>query len=175
MKDDQIKGYFAFDESDLLANRSGRLSAKQRKQIKEVDQFAERFVLGMFLVFLIGGLIFAYFALSARTSITSWIWTGVFLVAAVWAFRGVSNKVDNSIQKVEGEVHFVKVEKQSGSAADPSYKRTTVSSYEMRVNDEAFGNANPALIEHMQGDVYVIYFTKSTRRILSVEFISKGK
>jgi hypothetical protein len=45
----------------------------------------------------------------------------------------------------------------------------------MWVGGEVFANANPALIEPMQGDVYTIYFTKATRQILSVEFVSKGE
>jgi len=97
------------------------------------------------------------------------------LLITAWAFRGVRTKVDNSVQKAQGEVTFVKVEKQTGSATAPSSQRMTVSSYEMRVDSEAFGNANPALIEYMQGDVYAVYFTKATRQILSVELISKSK
>ncbi|HRJ76560.1 MAG TPA: hypothetical protein PLX90_11205, partial [Anaerolineales bacterium] len=87
--------------------------------------------------------------------------------------RGLFNKVDYSVQKVEGEVQFVKVEKQTGSVNDPSYKRQTVSSYEMHVGGESFSNANPALIEIMQGDIYAVYYPKDTKQILSVELISK--
>lgn len=173
--DHQLKGYFAFDEGDLNSNRNGRLSEKQRKRFNEVDQFAQRFVLGLFLVFLAGGLYFGYRAVTEMTSIGFWVTAVILLLIAAWAFRGVLTNVDNSIEKATGEVTFVKVEKLTGSATDPSSKRMTVSSYEMRVSGEAFGNANPALIEIMQGDVYTVYYTKTTRQILSVEFVSKGK
>lgn len=174
MKEDQIKGYFAFEEKDLLANRSGKLSEKQDKRINNVDQFARRFVLGMFIVLLLSALYTTYSAIMAKNNVNSWAWAIVLVIATLWAFRGVRNKIDNSVQKAEGEVNFIKVEKKAGSANDPSYKRTTVSSYEMRVGSEAFGNTNPALTEHMQGDVYAVYYTKDTRQILSVEYISKG-
>ena len=173
--ENQLKGYFAFTDSDLSANRNGKLSEKQIKRIVEVDQFANRFVLGLFIVFLVGTLFLGYRVISEMTNIALWIWTFVLLVVTAWAFRGVRTKVDNSVEKTEGEVQFVKVEKQTGSATDPSSKRTMVSSYEMRVGGVAFGNANPALIDIMQGDVYAVYYTRTTRQILSVEFVSKAK
>ncbi|MBL8100897.1 MAG: hypothetical protein JNM02_00050 [Anaerolineales bacterium] len=175
MNENQLKGYFAFDDSDLNANRNGRLSEKQVKRFKEVDQFAHRFVLGLFLVFLAVTLFLGYRAISEMTSIGLWVGTVIMLLVTGWAFRGVRTDVDNSVEKTEGEVQFVKVEKQTGSATDPSSSRTTVSSYEMRVGGVAFGNANPALIDIMQGEVYSVYYTKTTRQILSVEFVSKGK
>jgi hypothetical protein len=45
----------------------------------------------------------------------------------------------------------------------------------MHLGTESFSNANPALIEYMQGDVYAVYYAKDTKQILSVELISKGK
>lgn len=172
---DQLKGYFAFDDGDLNSNRNGKLSERQNKRFKEVDQFANRFVLGLFLVFLTGGLFFGYRAVTEMTSIGLWVTTVILLLIAAWAFRGVLTSVDNSVEKVTGEVTFVKVEKLTGSPTDLSSNRMTVSSYEMRVGGEAFGNANPVLIEMMQDDVYTVYYTKTTRQILSVEFVSKGK
>jgi len=175
MSAEQIKGYFAFDESDLIANGLGKLSEKQSKKIKEVDQFANRFVLGLFLVFLAVTLFLGFRAVVEKTDIGLWVATVTMMFIAYWALRGVLTKVDSSVMKVEGVVNFVKVERQTGSATDPSYKRNMVSSYEMRVGGNAFPNANPALIEYMQGDVYAVYFTKATRQILSVKFISKGE
>ena len=175
MKDDQIKGYFAFEDSDLLANRNGKLSEKQSKRIKEADWFAERFLSGSFLVFLAGGVFVGILAFSARNNIGLWVGTVVLLLIAIWLFRGVHTEVDDAVQKVEGEVNFVKVEKKTGLLNNLSLKRTRVSNYEMRVGEDVFGNANPALIEYMQGGRYIVYFTKTPKRILSVEPISKDK
>ena len=72
-------------------------------------------------------------------------------------------------------VNFVKVEHKTGSVTDSEIDRTTVHSYEMHVGSVAFSNANPALIELMQGDVYAVYYTSSTHQILSAELIAKGK
>jgi len=39
----------------------------------------------------------------------------------------------------------------------------------MHVGGETFRNVNPALIEYMQGCEFVVYYTKTTKQILSVE------
>jgi hypothetical protein len=174
MSENQLKGYFAFDDSDLIANKAGRLSPKQTKKLTANDQFANRVILGLFLVCLIFTLYFGYKAFSDMTSIPSWVGLILAMFFGSIFSRGLFTKVDYSLQKAEGEVQFVKVEKLSGSVTDPAYKRKKVESYEMHVGGEAFSNANPALVGYMQGDVYAVYYTKTTRQILSVEYISKG-
>lgn len=169
MSEKQIQGYFAFDDSDLIANKSGRLSPKQNKKLTSNDQFAQRVILGFFLVCCFFVLFFGYKAFSDMTSIPAWIGLILAMFFASIFSRGLFTKVDYSVQKTEGEVQFIKVEKKTGSVSDPAYKRQTVSSYEMHVGGESFSNANPALIEYMQGDVYAIYYAKGTRQILSVE------
>lgn len=175
MSENQLKGYFAFDDGDLIANKSGKLSARQQKKLTSNDQFAERFILILFSVCLIFVFYFGYKAFSDMTSIASWI--GLFLAMFFGSLfgRGVLTKVDYSVQKAQGEVSFEKVEKLSGSVTDPAYKRKKEESYQMYVGTEIFTNANPALIEYMQGDMYAVYYLKDTRKIISVELISKGK
>ena len=174
MKDDQIKAYFAFDEADLLANRNGQLSEKQSKRVKETDRFAERFIFTLFFVFLISGIIMGAFAIYARDNIGLWIGTIILLLLAAWCYRGMRTEVDDTVQKVRGEVNFVKVEAKTGSITAPAAQRMTVSGYEMCVGSEVFKNINPALIEFMDGKDYTVYFTKTTRQILSVEKLFGG-
>lgn len=175
MSEKQIQGYFAFDDSDLIANKAGKLSAKQNKKLTSNDQFANRLILGFFLVCLIFVFYFGYRAFSDMTRIGSWIGLVLAMFFGSIFSRGLFSKVDYSVQRAEGEVQFVKVEKLSGSVTDPAYKRKKVESYEMHIGGETFNNANPALIEYMQGDTYAVYYAKDTKQILSVEFISKGK
>ncbi len=174
MKEDQIKAYFAFDEADLLANRNGQLSEKQSKRVREADRFAERFIFVLFFVFLISGIFLGVLAIYTRNSVGLWIGTVILLLLAAWSFRGIHTEVDDTVQKVQGEVNFVKVESKSGTMTEPAAQRTTVSHYEMRVGPQAFPNVNPALIEYMQGETYAVYFTKTTRQILSAEQIADG-
>lgn len=175
MSESQIQGYFSFSNADLEANRQGKLSEKQTKQISANDDFAQKFVLGLFAVLLLIAILFAYLAYAKNNNIALWIWAVIFLLGAGWALRGARTNVDRTVQKAEGEVQFVKVEKQTGASVTPSVSRQTVASYEMRVGGETFANANPALIDQMQGAVCIVYFTKATKQILSVEFVSKGK
>ena len=111
MKDDQVSDYFAFDEADLLANRNGQLSEKQSKRVKEADRSAERFIFTLFFVFLISGIFLAVLALSSRTSPGLWIGAIILLLLSAWLFRSLHTEVDDTIQRVQGEVNFVKVEK----------------------------------------------------------------
>lgn len=175
MSEKQIQGYFAFDDSDLIANKAGRLSTKQTKKLTSNDQFAQRFILGLTLVCIALALFFIYKAFMDVSSIGSWIGAVLAMFFTTLFGRGLLTKVDYSVQKAEGEVQFIKVEKLSGSVSDPAYKRNKVSSYEMHIGGETFNNVNLALIEYMQGDVYAVYYAKDTRQILSVELISKGK
>jgi len=170
--DDPIKGYFAFEENDLLANRDGKLSETQSKRISEADQFADRFIRGLFFICLIGGIFLGILAIYMRNNLWLWIGTVSLLLISVWLFRGIRTEVDDTVQRVQGEVNFVKAGKKTDSADDSSSGRRKASGYEMRVESEVFANMNPALVEYMQGKTYTVYFTKTTRQILSVESIS---
>jgi len=173
--EEQIRGYFSFDEADLFANRNGRFSDKQKKKLAEVSQWTNRFLLILGILVLVGAIWSGVAAFNSGDSWSDWILPVILLAVSVWLFSSTRTKVDDMVEKAEGEVNFVKVESQTGSVTDSDIDRMTVHSYEMRVGGVPFDNANPALIEYMQGDVYAVYYTNSTRQILSVEFISKGK
>jgi hypothetical protein len=175
MNDDQIKAYFGFEENDLIANRNGELSESQRKRLKEADRFAERFIRILFLLFLTGGIFLAILAFFSERNIGLWIGMVVLFLLAGWAFRGARAEVDDRIEKAEGEINFVKLGNMTGSVQTASPQRMTISGYQMRVGSEVFDNANPALIQYMQGDSYSVYFTKTTRQVLSVEPVSKAR
>jgi hypothetical protein len=171
MKDDQIKALLGFEESDLLANREGRFSEEQNKRIREVDRFALRFVFILFLISLASGIFVGVLALNARNNIWLWIGMIVLLLLAAWLFRALRTKVDDAVQKVQGEVNFVKAETAPAPGAESSDHKTR-SSYKMQVGTEVFSNIDPALIEYMEGDTYAVYYTKTTKYILSVEKIT---
>ena len=173
--EEQIRGYFSFDEADLFANRNGRFSKKQKKKFEEIDKSTNRFLLILAILILLGAVWSIVAAVNSGDSWSDWILPIILLAISGWLFSGTRNKVDERLEKTEGVVNFVKVESKTGSVADAEIDRTTVHSYEMRVGGVHFDNANLALIETMQGDMYAVYYTNSTRQILSAEFISKGK
>jgi hypothetical protein len=172
--EEQIRGYFSFDEANLFANRNGRFSKKQKKKLEDVDQWTNRFLQILAALVLLGAIWSIVVTVKSSESWTNWILPVILLAAAGWLFSGSRNKIDETVEKAEGVVNFVKVQSKTGSVTDAEIDRTTVSSYEMHVGGVPFSNANPALIEFMQGDVYAVYYTSSTRQILSAEFISKG-
>lgn len=174
MQDDQIKAYFAFDDADLLANRNGQFSDKQSKRVREADRFAERLLFTLFFVFLISGIFLAVLALSSRTNPGLWIGAVISLLLAAWLFRSLHTDVDDTVQIVQGEVNFVKVEDKTGTTTTPESQRRKDAGHEMCVGSEVFSHVNPAPIDFMDGSNYTVYFTKTTRQILSVEKTSIG-
>ena len=171
---EQIRGYFGFDEADLIANRNGRYSAKQMKKHEETDKSTSRTLLILSILVLLGAIWSIVATLNSGDSWSDWILPVILLAVAGWFFSGSRNKIDQTLEKAEGVVNFIKVQSKTGSVTDSEIDRSTVYSYEMHVGGDSFRNANPALIEYMQGDVYAVYYTNSTRRILSAELISKG-
>jgi hypothetical protein len=117
-------------------------------------------------------LVLGFFAVRAMTNIFSWVWTVVVILIAAFLFRGVLTRVNDSVQKAVSNVEFVKIEKLSGSSTDSMSNQNTESFYEMHVGLETFRTVNRALIEYMEGCRFVVYFTKTTKQILSVEEVS---
>lgn len=191
MSDIALRKFFGFDESDLTSNRHGRLSKKQEQTIRSAESGANR-------VFVFAGVVFISLAFGSTfgilkaardagvtfTSVSdligpliglALIW-GLLGFLAIGSFQLAKSKLDSSVQKVEGEVHFVKVEKQVANSAPNAQKYRTVQQYELRVDRIAFHDVNEELLNIISdGDTYAFYYTKDTKKILSCEFIAKGK
>jgi hypothetical protein len=194
MSDSELRKYFKFNESDLAANRAGKLSAKQQKALDEAEQGANKIFIGAGIFFVLLALViswgvtsdifqgdFSFSNLSTDDKVgiglgigLPWLILGFF---AYWSFRLAFSKLDNSVQSVEGKVNFVKVEKQqSYSNSDGSTSYRTVQQYELRVGRVAFENVNEELLNTIEeGDTYAFYYTKQAKQILSAELVKKGK
>ena len=172
--EEQIRGYLSFDDRDLFANRNGRFSEKQSKKFAELDRSTSRLLLVVAIVILVGAIWRSVVLFNTTESWTDWILPVILFSISIWLVWGTFNRVDTVVARAEGVVNFVKVVSKTGSVTDAEIDRTEVSSYEMHVGGVAFDNANPALIEYMQGDTYAIYYTNSTRQILSAERIAGG-
>lgn len=174
MNEEQIKGVLVFEDEDLIANRAGRLSEKQTQRIRQADLFADRLLLALSLIFLAATVFMGVLAFFATNNAGLWIAAVLLLGISIWLFRGARTEVDDSVQSAQGEVDFIRVEKQTGSVNDPEAQQRRLTGYEMKVGDEVFPNISPALVECMQGGRYAVYFTKTTRQILSVESVPDG-
>ena len=187
-----VRNFFEFDEGDLQANRAGKLSPKQLAKINETEKGTSQmfFWVGMVFLLIALGVSFGilWSAFRSGFTITSMadliepaIWLvltwGVFGFLAVGSFRLSRSKFDSSVQRVEGKVKFVKVEKDEEIQSTNGRRSTqTVEEYELRIGRVAFENVEEDLLDIIeQGDIYAFYYTKETKDILSCEFISKGK
>jgi hypothetical protein len=193
MSDVKLRKFFEFDESDLAANRSRKLSARQKTKLETSEKGADQIFIGAGIFFIIIALIVIYFVagdsilkLFSGEGLTSddtlaivlggGLPTLLFGFFAYGAFKLGTSKMDNSVQQVEGKVNFVKVEKQVPTSTSSVSSYRTVQQYELRVGKIAFENVGEELLNIIEeGDTYAFYYTKQAKQILSCEFISKGK
>lgn len=197
MFDLELQKYFEFTEADLAANRTGKLSKKQEEAIRASDASFTRstvkfsvftILFGMAIsaaiIFLgmpgeisLDGLKYR-FAQDAEGLMTAVGIPGILVLIFVGgAFFLARTKVDHSVQKAEGKVNFVKVEKRKADVlADGSTKYHDVEEYELRVGRKAFENVDEEILNLInEGDTYAFYYSKDAEQILSCELIAKGK
>lgn len=191
MTDQQIKTFFSFDETDLNANRSNKLSAKQEKKFKELEKSTSNIfrwigiglillatcIIGFILLNVINdGFSFATAFSEDIIGIVLMLCLPTFIIGIfVWVmFWLASSKTDYAVQNIQGKINFVKVEKQVRNASNSTYQ--TVEQYELRVGGIVFENVASDLLNLIdEGDIYIFYYTKQSKQILSCEFISKEK
>jgi hypothetical protein len=176
-----------FDESDLFANRNGRLTAKQQARLASDAKFGKKIALAISFFFLafaiapgvIAGVnaahciadlcsewpdslrIFLVILLLTWTPIWAWISIRLFISAAS-PFR------IPALLKVEGPINIVKVESYNAAS------KTHSENYELRLGGETFDVAAELADIVMQGDVYAVYYLKEAMQIMSAELISQG-
>jgi hypothetical protein len=186
MQEMELRDFFKFEEADLFANRTGKLTKKQETRLLEAERGASQIFRwgGAGLILLALGISLALLNevrkvnwedLVGITPALCIVWAicGLF---AYGAFKLAGSKNDNSVQKVEGKVNFVKVEKQVSTGSSSGPRHRTVQQYELRVGKVAFEDVREELLNLIEeGDIYAFYYTKDTKEILSCEFISKGK
>lgn len=193
MSDTELMKFFDFDQSDLIANQHGRLSANQENRIKETDQSTSKIFRGIGIALILLNLcivvIFSFIAIEDGLSFDATSGSDIFgfilalafptliIGVFVWMmFWLASSKTDHSLQKVEGEVNFVKVEKRKPHKTGNSMSYRTVQEYEMRVGKVKFEDVNEELLNIIEeGNSYIFYYTKDNKDILSCEFVSKGE
>lgn len=194
MPDIEFQKFFGFDENDLFANRMGRFSARQVQFLQEIEKNTTKTfrAIGIGLILLdlliIGGMFLSAaqsgfaFSSASRKEVLEFVIAAaiptVIIGFFVWLmFWIASSKVDYSFQSVEGEVNFVRVEKrESYKTASGSTSQRAVQKYELRVGRVKFEDVDEDLLNLIkEGDIYAFYYVKETKKILSCEFIRKGK
>lgn len=194
MPDAELRKFFEFDDSDLTANELGKLSVKQETRIKEIDKSTSKVFrgIGFVLIFInisvVAGFVYSFMQDGFSFSTASvgdiigllvaiafpTLIIGIFVWMMFWIAQ---SKTDHSLQSVEGEVNFVKVEKrESYKSAGGSTSYRTVQQYELRVGKDKFEDVDEELLNIIrEGDTYIFYYTKDNKQILSCRLVSKGK
>jgi hypothetical protein len=179
---------FHFDESELNANRNGRLSDKQKARLAagEKSQKGCSAILGIFL-FLVAsiGIVILYFGWDSaapkdRTglAIFGFIWPLVWGMIGFFIFRRSFAKMEVKIKKAEGSVKIVKAIRESYNSSSKTTSEYSV--YELRVGKRVFEVKSEVADIVTEGDVYAVYYADiniedSEDPILSVELLARAK
>jgi hypothetical protein len=198
MDNQALKDCFKFEEADLNANRNGKLSEKQQKELAKEDKSSNNFTIGCGIVLLVIGLvllfIFIPLAFSAwkNENITGSLaylipmaigvlacgGFGVYTLFCMFFWKG---EVKYLLKKVEGPVNLVGVQRQRSTGNSDTY--TTYIQHEMHIGQETFDVEEKAAGLMMQGDIYAVYYRVNSddkgkdawnKKILSLEWVSKG-
>ncbi len=189
MQDQKLMDYFGFNEDDLLANRMGQITDKQKARLVKENAWNQvgRIIGGVLLILIslvglalaVGTIWAAGFPSSGKDSLGVWVllilweigWCIFALSFFIWGIRVLKRGFQGfsvKLQRVEGAVNIVTVQYLLNNH---TYYR-----HELHVDEKKFivDDANLANVM-MEGDTYAVYYTEgSLGDILSVELISKA-
>lgn len=178
-KESKLQNYFNFTLGDLRENQQGRITENQRAHVKgNVQRFNSRILVFLVIVLMISvGIFFVVRMVSSSAGSSSDLPVSAFLgpgitviVLIVFMASRTNKKNDFSLQKAEGKVNFVWVERQVMNQDRTGYK--TEQSLQMRVDGASFNVSENLMDIINQGDNCRFYYTGGGD-IVSAEFIDK--
>ncbi|MGD0752969.1 MAG: hypothetical protein ABSA23_16370 [Anaerolineales bacterium] len=189
MDDQKLKDIFKFDESDLEANRNGNLSEKQKNGIVKRRKDWKRtglnyssavIVIGLGII-VIDAVVSYLHGTFPHLDVGAVITGAVFaILGALWLYltlTGESGKTDLSkdmVKKAEGPANIIKAERTRSSGGSGGSIEHYFA-YELHIGDKEFDVDGSLANVIMQQDEYAIYYDDRNGKILSAEFLSKGK
>lgn len=185
MSDQQLRTALNFDESDLGANRAGRLTPRQTKVVSRSEQLDTIISVSMGIFFLLVALVFSYGPVSnllahgfPPASLSADDTKGLAIVGGLWLVMGLLavayfikafKKTDRAVLKTQGKASFAKVEKRIENS-DGSLIRNELH-YDMHVGGVRFNEINEKLMEFIEPNTtYVFYYVEGVG-ILSGESV----
>jgi len=171
VSDRDLQNFFQFDDDDLAANRSGRLTKNQTTRLIQEKKDWRNTGFGLGIVLLVISLIFpiVYIPQAVKAFAAGEILggLGILIMPLIWfpiwgglGYLSLKSSIKPSskisINRVTGPANLVAVERQSGSE-----NSSTSIDYRLHVGKKRFdldGDAGGVL---MQGQVYTVYFTES--------------
>ncbi|HVM71678.1 MAG TPA: hypothetical protein VMT91_07955 [Anaerolineales bacterium] len=174
MDEQALRNYYEFDESDLEANRNGRLSDSQRRKLLALDKGTNPILIGLVVIFFAVASIFplVYRQVNPATVIWVLIWGGLgCYVLYCILFPSSTSIAKITVKKAEGPIRFVAVE--SGSSGNEL-------EYELRIGKVKLDREDHELTDIMKaGDVFAVYYYDrkdgTGNHILSAQWLSAGK
>jgi membrane protein implicated in regulation of membrane protease activity len=171
MEDALLRKYFEFDEADLLANRSGVLTGRQRTRLIENARFTRNIFLVAGSVVLCIGVLPSLILWLVKAEWMFWvIWSIVWI--PLWSFFGVKvirmgkPQRNLTVKKAEGKVNIVREESYNTAM------KQTEDDYELHIDGKTFDVDSELANVIVQGDHYAIYYVEGTNDVLSAERIS---
>lgn len=173
----KLQEYFKFTQSDLQANRQGRVTENQQAHVKgRVQRFNSRiFIFVAVLLMISAGVFFAVRLASGSSNSeggfpTSFLFGPAItiIILIVFVATRANKKNDFSLKKAEGMVNFVWVERRVANQDNTGYK--TEKSLEMRVDGVSFNVSKNLMDIINQGDNVRFYYTGGGE-IVSAEFV----
>lgn len=193
MSNPQLMKLLNFDESDLQANRNGRITERQMARLDEMEVTAKKQSFlgsaGNFFMALIGLGGAVWFVMTMNTNarldfgticfggVFGILWPLLWGAAGFAGLRRVFAKVEATVKKAEGAIAIEKTIRSSYNSE--SHTTTHQNVYELRVGGHTF-IVNPVLQNYMKrGDAYAVYFAdfnhkEKSKEILSVDLLSNA-
>jgi hypothetical protein len=172
MSDPQLMKIFDFDESDLQANRNGRISARQMKSLKSEDASSNALARNVGIVLIVGsfaGIALLWNALSLDGSLFGLAGCLAPILIGAFFLRIGLRKTSFTLAKVEGKANIV-----METAYSPTLERDETRVI-LHVGESAFEIESEAAGFVFQGEPYVVYFVHETDTILSIEKIERER
>lgn len=184
MYEPELGKYFVFDEADLLANRTGRLTEKQNKYMSEDARYTKIIGWGCSVIFFVLAFIILVLSLAGFVSSgqrfdgaalqklsPTLALTGILavmgLVMVFWTISRSRAKSTVALKSVTGPINIVAVERRT-DLEHPVYI-----AHELHIGELSFDVKQTLGNLMTQGERYAIYYTENSngtgRLIQSVE------
>ncbi len=204
MPEASIQTVLNFGDADLAANRLGQLTQKQKDLLAEKAKSHKSFntAVGVVIAIIFGGSLLTGLAtplfaalggsflengkIKPEAILTALpficislfflvVFGGILIVVLRVVFGRANRKVDTTVQRVEGTVNFVRVERQERRTGNTGPMYRTIRVLEMRIGGETFTVQEelPSVIN--QGEEWIFYYTNHPFKFLSAEKPTKGE
>ncbi len=173
MFDPQTESHLTFDELDVQANRSGRISPKQKARLLDASRSLDRGMQYTGLALLATGVLgFVGIALMEKSMVGGIVCLVLF--ASMGAYNFVTLKTDRFTQTLRRATGQITLIKRGASRFLSDGRHAYYFVYELHIDDLCF-TVDPSLVDVMrQGGIYNVYYAEGWEiGILSAEPVAQ--